>query len=170
MIAYSLVLDERQVRRFASQDPSLQLSVVETCTTRIDSPSRTSVDVFAMEIWTPPTFSTGKVPRVIPGTSGDRKIEGDFPLDQIVINRKCSSDYYKDLFSTGFPELPSGTQIHSCHRHGASTWTVTARITTTLANGEPKLYFLKVLSPNQVSRLAADQLKVRRRCSRKSYA
>ena len=40
------------------------------------------------EIWTPPTFSAGKVPQVIPGKSNDRGIESDFPLDQIVIDRK----------------------------------------------------------------------------------
>jgi hypothetical protein len=40
------------------------------------------------EIWTPPTFSLGKIPQVIPGTSGNKKIEGDFPLDQVVIDRK----------------------------------------------------------------------------------
>ena len=40
------------------------------------------------EIWTPPTFSAGKVPQVIPGKSNDQEIEGDFPLDQVVIERK----------------------------------------------------------------------------------
>ncbi|KAI9369764.1 Fructosamine kinase-domain-containing protein [Aspergillus egyptiacus] len=73
-------------------------------------------------LWTPPTFSLG----------GDRDIEGDFPLDQIVID-----------------QLPPGTQVHSCDRYGASAWTVTARITTTLANGEPKLYFLKCAEEDQ---------------------
>ncbi|MCJ1384890.1 hypothetical protein MMC17_008008 [Xylographa soralifera] len=79
-----------------------------------------------MEMWTPPTFSAGKVPQVTPGKSGDQNIEGDFPLDSIVID-----------------QLPPGTRVHSCDRYGASAWTVTARITTTLADGEPKLYFLK---------------------------
>ena len=41
-----------------------------------------------MEVWTPPTFSAGKVPQVIPGTSGNQKIDGDFPLDQVVIDRE----------------------------------------------------------------------------------
>ena len=40
------------------------------------------------EIWTPPTFSAGKVPQVIPGKSNDREIKGDFPLDQVVIDRE----------------------------------------------------------------------------------
>ncbi|KAJ6024283.1 Fructosamine/Ketosamine-3-kinase [Penicillium herquei] len=40
-------------------------------------------------------------------------------------------------------ELPLGTQVHSCERHGESAWTVTAKIVTTLPNGKPKLYFLK---------------------------
>ncbi|KAL8833637.1 MAG: hypothetical protein Q9170_004158 [Blastenia crenularia] len=78
------------------------------------------------EIWTPPTFSAGKVPQVVPGKSHDQEIEGDFPLDQVVID-----------------QLPTGTQIHSSDRYGASAWTVTARITTTSADGEPKFYFLK---------------------------
>ncbi|KAL8897326.1 MAG: hypothetical protein Q9192_002630, partial [Flavoplaca navasiana] len=38
------------------------------------------------EIWTPPTFSAGKVPQVVPGRSNDQDIEGDFPLDQVVID------------------------------------------------------------------------------------
>lgn len=40
------------------------------------------------ETWTPPTVSAGKVPQVIPGRSNNQDIEGDFPLDQIVIDRK----------------------------------------------------------------------------------
>jgi hypothetical protein len=49
-----------------------------------------------------------------------------------------------------FLELPPGTQIHSCDRYGASAWTVTARITTTLAGGTPKFYFLKVEETSKV--------------------
>ncbi|KAL8649618.1 MAG: hypothetical protein Q9226_005499 [Calogaya cf. arnoldii] len=41
------------------------------------------------EMWTPPTFSAGKVPQVVPGRSNNQDIEGDFPLDQIVIDRIC---------------------------------------------------------------------------------
>ncbi|KAL8798071.1 MAG: hypothetical protein Q9182_006982 [Xanthomendoza sp. 2 TL-2023] len=80
------------------------------------------------EIWTPPTFSAGKVPQVVPGKSNNQDIGGDFPLDQIVINR---------------------THIHSSDRYGASAWTVTARITTTDADGEPKFYFLKCAEDDQ---------------------
>lgn len=40
------------------------------------------------EIWTPPTFSAGKVPQVAPGKCNDQEIGGDFPLDQIVIDRE----------------------------------------------------------------------------------
>ena len=43
-----------------------------------------------VEMWTPPTFCVGKVPQVIPGRSGDQKIDGNFPLDQVVIDRKES--------------------------------------------------------------------------------
>ncbi|KAL9577139.1 MAG: hypothetical protein Q9212_006562 [Teloschistes hypoglaucus] len=39
------------------------------------------------EIWTPPIISAGKVPQVIPGKSHGQEIEGDFPLDQIVIDQ-----------------------------------------------------------------------------------
>ncbi|KAF2658979.1 hypothetical protein K491DRAFT_702468 [Lophiostoma macrostomum CBS 122681] len=56
----------------------------------------------------------------------------DFPLDQIVIN-----------------QLPAGTIVHSCTHHGSAAWTNTARIETTLANGESKLYFLKCAEGDQ---------------------
>lgn len=36
----------------------------------------------------PPTFPAGNVPQVIPGKSSGQEIEGDFPLDQLVIDRK----------------------------------------------------------------------------------
>ncbi|KAL8647101.1 MAG: hypothetical protein Q9210_005753 [Variospora velana] len=41
------------------------------------------------EIWTPPTFSAGKVIQVVPGKSNNQEIEGDFPLDQTIIDRKA---------------------------------------------------------------------------------
>ncbi len=41
-----------------------------------------------VEMWQPPTESLGRVPLVAPGKSGDKIIEGDFPLDQVVIDRK----------------------------------------------------------------------------------
>lgn len=65
-----------------------------TDTTRADATLRNStmtdkgITDTVTEIWTPPTFSAGKVPQVIPGKSNNREIEGDFPLDQIVIDRK----------------------------------------------------------------------------------
>lgn len=40
-------------------------------------------------LWTPPTFSAGKVPLVTPAQSGGQDIEGDFPLDQIVVDRQA---------------------------------------------------------------------------------
>lgn len=99
-----------------------------------------------VEVWTPPTFSSGKVPQVTPGKSRNQDIGGDFPLDQVVIDRECPTIALW-LYLTFLIELPPGTQIDSCDRYGASAWTVTARITTTLANGEPKFYFLKVQDP-----------------------
>ncbi|KAI4908157.1 hypothetical protein J4E90_008781 [Alternaria incomplexa] len=80
-----------------------------------------------VEQWQPPTESLGRVPSVTRGTSCGEPIQGDFPLDQVVIDK-----------------LPLGTQVHSCNRHGASDWTVTARIDTTRVDGEPESYFLKV--------------------------
>lgn len=41
-----------------------------------------------VEMWQPPTESLGRVPLVTPGKSGDKLIEGDFPLDQVVIDCK----------------------------------------------------------------------------------
>lgn len=38
--------------------------------------------------YTPPTNPGLKIPLVVPGKSDGRVIEGDFPLDQIVIDRK----------------------------------------------------------------------------------
>ncbi|KAF2108600.1 Fructosamine kinase-domain-containing protein [Lophiotrema nucula] len=82
--------------------------------------------------WAPPTESLGKVPQVTPGKSGEKDIEGDFPLDQVVID-----------------QLPPNTIVHSCNRYGASAWTVTARIETTSPKGEPKFYFLKCAEDDQ---------------------
>ena len=56
----------------------------------------------------------------------DSSIKGDFPLDKNVID-----------------QLPEGTKVLSADRYGSSAWTVTARITTELADGTPKKYFLK---------------------------
>lgn len=44
-------------------------------------------DASPVEEWQPPTESRGRVPQVKPGKSGDKPIEGNFPLDQIVIDR-----------------------------------------------------------------------------------
>lgn len=53
-------------------------------------------------------------------------IGGDFPLDENVITH-----------------FPAGTKVLSADRYGSSAWTITARITTELADGTPKKYFLK---------------------------
>lgn len=42
------------------------------------------------EEYEPPTISTGNIPQVTPGVSGGKVVEGDFPLDQIVIDRMVS--------------------------------------------------------------------------------
>lgn len=101
--------------------------------------------------YTPPTNPGLKVPHVVPGKSDGRDIEGDFPLDQIVIDRKHFYLNLCNLISYGksdgkVTEFPLGTQVISCDRYGASAWTVTARIVTLLPNGEPQLYFLKACS------------------------
>ncbi|KAJ5669872.1 Fructosamine/Ketosamine-3-kinase [Penicillium macrosclerotiorum] len=78
------------------------------------------------------TPSAGKAPEVKPVLDGNKEIKGDFPLDQIIIDH-----------------FPPGTQVHSCYRSGKSLWTVTAKIATTLSNGEPRLYFLKCADGDQ---------------------
>lgn len=56
-------------------------------------------------------------------------IAGNYPLDESIIEKL----------------LEEVEQIHSCDSYGSSLWSEPAKISTTLANGEPKLYFLKVL-------------------------
>ena len=56
----------------------------------------------------------------------EAKMGGDFPLDENVIAL-----------------LPKDTVVLLANRYGFSTWTLTARITTELADGTPKKYFLK---------------------------
>ncbi|KAI4658286.1 uncharacterized protein J4E79_007268 [Alternaria viburni] len=85
-----------------------------------------------VEQWQPPTESLGRVPLVTRGTSCGKSVQGDFPLDQVVIDK-----------------LPLGTQVHSCNRHGASKWTVTAKIDTTRPDAPPKSYFLKCADGDQ---------------------
>ncbi len=53
-------------------------------------------------------------------------IEGDFPLDENVIT-----------------QFPRGTRVLSADRYESSAWTITARITTELADGTPMNYFRK---------------------------
>ena len=54
------------------------------------------------------------------------EVEGDFPLDEAVI-----------------AVLPEGTKVTSCHSHGSSAWTRTARVTAILKDGKTQRYFLK---------------------------
>lgn len=61
-----------------------------------------------------------------PQATSSSTIGGDFPLDENVI-----------------PFLPEGAKVLSADRYGSSAWTITARITTELANGTPKNFFLK---------------------------
>ncbi|KAH6632839.1 Fructosamine kinase-domain-containing protein [Chaetomium tenue] len=84
------------------------------------------------EEWEVPPKFLGGIPEVAPGSSGGKPVEGDFPLDQVVID-----------------EFPPGTVVRSCNRYGASDWTVAARIETILASGEPKSYFLKCAEYDQ---------------------
>ena len=39
-------------------------------------------------VWAPPTKAGGRIPQVKSGVSGGKAIDGDFPLDQVVIDRK----------------------------------------------------------------------------------
>ena len=66
--------------------PSNSLSAIESSDFSLTVMSQ----VNTMEVWTPPTFSASKVSQVVLGTSGGRKIKGDFPLDRVVINRNYS--------------------------------------------------------------------------------
>lgn len=59
-----------------------------------------------------------------PGASS--AIDGDFPVDENVT-----------------AHLPEGARVLSAHRYGSSAWTITARITTELADGSVKKFFLK---------------------------
>lgn len=43
-----------------------------------------------------------------------------------------------------------GTNVIAARKYGMSLWGQTARIDTTLPNGVPKTYFLKVISPPTV--------------------
>lgn len=57
--------------------------------TRISSANIVNSSEEVVEEWQPPTESLGRVPEVKPGISeGGIPIEGDFPLDQIVIDRE----------------------------------------------------------------------------------
>ncbi|KAK4145228.1 uncharacterized protein C8A04DRAFT_26989 [Dichotomopilus funicola] len=58
------------------------------------------------ETWEIPPKFLGSVPQATPGSSGGKVVEGDFPLDQVVID-----------------EFSPGTVILSCNRYGASDWT-----------------------------------------------
>ncbi|KAM0799473.1 hypothetical protein BDR22DRAFT_881198 [Usnea florida] len=56
-------------------------------------------------------------------------IEDDFPVDENVI-----------------AHLPGDTKVLSAHKYGFSPWTITACITTELADGTPKKFFLKCVT------------------------
>ncbi|KAL8838170.1 MAG: hypothetical protein Q9176_005253 [Flavoplaca citrina] len=71
------------------------------------------------EIWTPPTFSAGKVPQVISGRSNNQDIEGDFPLDQVVINRKLQGTdetQAAHLFNKSFLQVPKSFPLTGMER------------------------------------------------------
>lgn len=55
--------------------------------------------------------------------------EGDFPLDENVLN-----------------QFPPGTRILSANQYGTSAWTITARLTVELPDGSKSRYFLKCAS------------------------
>ncbi|OIW25255.1 hypothetical protein CONLIGDRAFT_718125 [Coniochaeta ligniaria NRRL 30616] len=81
-----------------------------------------------IEDWQPPPTLDGKTPEVPPGLSNGKIVEGDFPLDQVVI----------DTF-------PPGTEVRSCNLYATSSeWTVIAKIEAKLAeHDETRFYFLK---------------------------
>ena len=69
-------------------------------------------------------------------------IEGNFPLDAAVVESEPAINCKFDRL-TNLIELPPGTRIVSADSYGSSAWTVTARISSILADGTPKLWFLK---------------------------
>ncbi|KAH4029372.1 protein-ribulosamine 3-kinase [Parastagonospora nodorum] len=82
-----------------------------------------------IENWQIPPKFLGKLPKVQRGCSGGKIVQGDFPLDQIVIDK-----------------LSPGTIVLSCNQHGVNEWTVVAKIVTRLENSDldvEKSYFLK---------------------------
>lgn len=55
--------------------------------------------------------------------------------------RTSKSDEWSSLTKS---EFPPGTEIESIRPHGASYWTRTAEVSTRMADGTPRSYFLKV--------------------------
>jgi protein-ribulosamine 3-kinase len=76
--------------------------------------------------------------------SSNQRFGGDFPLDDAVIQSKCSDMKIQERSTLSVLELPEGTKILSADSYGFSAWTVTARISTILADGSEKHFFLKV--------------------------
>jgi hypothetical protein len=74
-----------------------------------------------VEEWQPPTESLGRVPLVTPGKSGDKHIEGDFPLDQVVIDREYSLRLASSLLTVAksfLQALRSTVVTDTGHPHG----------------------------------------------------
>lgn len=95
--------------------------------------------------WQLPPRCDGRIPDVSPGFSGGRVVDGDFPLDQVVIDSSCPEVCGEQKQKLIHLELPAGTTVYSCNRLGASEWTVVARIETRLVNDKRKSFFLKVI-------------------------
>jgi len=60
------------------------------------------------EQWQPPIEGMGRIPLVVPGKSGDKPIDGDFPLDQVVIDRMFEVDYAVNSKSLIMERVSSG--------------------------------------------------------------
>ena len=93
----------------------------------------------------------------------DAGIEGDFPLDAAVTESKasiplnptcaCLSQSESSTINTYSIELPPQTKIVAADSYGSSAWTVTAQISTILADGTPKRWFLKCATEDSGRRM-----------------
>jgi protein-ribulosamine 3-kinase len=68
------------------------------------------------------------------------------------------SSILRNTVSRLHPELPEGSKVTPITPHGSSFWTQTAHLETTLADGTPKSYFLKVALDEQGRRMMNGEL------------
>ena len=74
------------------------------------------------------------------------ELDGVFPMDEAVVEGKDGKQTKMSAKRLMILQtvLPEGSTFVTVERFGTSAWTVTGRLTTTDADGEEVLYFLKV--------------------------